>query len=108
MSKIRILREALQQCLTHIEADETIHGRKFGAGNVARRALRLTRQAKPSKTAEFAMLLSLPEIVRHMDTIGLAAYAEHFTFEEIRKHAQAHKLDPDNVNALIGNLEMGP
>jgi hypothetical protein len=108
MSKVRILREALQQCLTHIEADETIHGRKFGAGNVARKALRLTRQAKLSNTAEFAMLLSLPEIVRHMDTIGLAAYAEHFTFEEIRKHAQAHGLDLDNVNALIDNLEMGP
>ena len=108
MSKIRILREALRQCLTHIEADETIHGRKFGAGNVARKALRLTRQAKLNKTAEFAMLLSLPEIVRHMDTIGMAAYAEHFTFEEIRKHAQSHGLDLDSVNALVDNLEMGP
>ena len=108
MSKVRILREALRQCLTHIEADETIHGRKFGAGNVARKALRLTRQAKISKTEEFAMLLSLPEIVRHMDTIGLAAYADQFTFEEIRKHAQAHKLDLDDVNALIDNLKMGP
>ena len=98
----------MRQCLTHIEADETIHGRKYGAGNVARKALRLTRQAKLSKTAEFGLLLSLPEIVRRMDTIGLAAYAEHFTFQEIRKHAQAHKLDLDSVNALIDNLEMGP
>jgi hypothetical protein len=108
MSKVRILREALRQCLTHIEASESTHGRKFGAGNVARRALRMTRQAKLSKTAEFAMLLSLPEIVRNMDTIGMAAYVEHFTFEEIRKHAQAHKLDLDSVHALIDNLEMGP
>ena len=42
---IRALREALQQCLTHIEADETTHGRKFGAGNVARAALSRTEQA---------------------------------------------------------------
>jgi hypothetical protein len=43
-----------------------------------------------------------------MDTIGLAAYAEHFTFDEIRKHARAHGLDLDDVNALIDNLKMGP
>lgn len=31
--------EALQQCLQHIEVDETTHGRQFAAGNVARAAL---------------------------------------------------------------------
>jgi hypothetical protein len=44
VAEVRALREALQQCLIHIEADETTHGRKFGAGNVARAALSRTEQ----------------------------------------------------------------
>jgi hypothetical protein len=34
------LLEALQQCLQHIELDESMHGRPFGAGNVAREAIK--------------------------------------------------------------------
>lgn len=32
--------EALKQALTHIEVDETTHGRNFAAGNVVRAAIR--------------------------------------------------------------------
>jgi hypothetical protein len=39
---VELLRDALSQCLQHIEADEAAHGRPFNAGNVAREALATT------------------------------------------------------------------
>jgi hypothetical protein len=36
---VRPLVEALQKARAYVEADETTHGRKFGAGDVIRKAL---------------------------------------------------------------------
>ena len=37
------LLEACEQCLRHIEQDESTHGRPFAAGNVARAAIKKAR-----------------------------------------------------------------
>ena len=55
------LREACQQLLVHVEADEVTHGRTFAAGRVARAALAAMTETKDEavKGMQLAMGLAL-------------------------------------------------